>query len=363
LSRTKENGVTIYRIGLPSINRANLVARLLQFVVYQVGATWAGWRQRYDVLLTHTPALEVGLPFLLHAILRKKPAVYSVHDVYPDVGVKLGIFRHKVAIRLVGGLERLCLQHSAKVRILSKSFAPTLQRRGVPESKLGLIYDWVDTRLIKPLPRDNHFAREYNLVDCFVVLYAGNIGFVQGLDSVLQTAQLLRDHSDIRFVFVGDGSARGSLIEKTTKLNLANVRFLPYQPRERMPEVFATADVSLVSLKQGTGFGALPSKIFSILSSGRPVIVSVDPGSDTWNLVECSQAGLCVHPESPIQLMDALLALRADGTLRERMGKMGRDYVEKNHSPEKAAEAFENLLRQAITVAQHQPVTENSNHY
>ena len=349
--QTKEEGVQVIRVALPSVERSGLAARMLQFIAYQVGTTLAGLDQHYDAVITHTPALEVWLPFAFFSVLRRKPAIYSVHDVYPDVGVKLGIFRNKAVIKLVASLEQFCLGHAARVRILSGSFTAAMRNRGIPESKLRLIYDWVETDAIKPLPRNNSFAVEHDLLNHFVVLYAGNIGFVQGLESVIEAARLLEGDQDIRFVFVGDGAVRESLAEKAEQLGLSNVQFIPYQPRERMPEIFATADVSLVTLRKGTGFGALPSKTFSILSSGRPVIASVDRGSDTWHLVERSQAGLCIQPESPVELKEAIQVLKQDKALRDEFGKNGREYVLKNHSPEYAAEAFEQLLLQVVRIA------------
>jgi len=347
--RSSENGVEVVRVAVPSVKRANLAQRLLQFICYQLGATWAGLGLQYDVMLVANPALWVWLPFACLAVLRRKPAIFSVHDVYPDVGVQLGIFRHGPVVSAVAGLERFCLNHAVIVRILSESFRPGLRALGVPDTKMVLIYDWVDTDLIRPLPRDNAFARETDLTDCFVVLYAGNLGLSQGLEHVLTAAELLAAQGDIRFVFVGDGAAREQLAARAAQGQLANVQFLPFQPRERLPEVLATADVSLVTLLRGVGLGSLPSKTFSILASGRPMLASVDEGSETWNLVNHAEAGLCVPPESPSRLAETILILKQDAVLRERLGRNGRVWAERYHSPQSAAEEFEKLLLAAVT--------------
>jgi colanic acid biosynthesis glycosyl transferase WcaI len=346
---SEENGVKVVRVGLPSVDRSKLAARLYQFVAFQVGVTQAGLHRDFDVLLTHTPALEVWLPFVYFSTLRHKPVVYSVHDIYPDVGINLGVFRNRLVIKAVGWLESYCLKRAKRVRILSKSFAPNLLKKGVAESKLALIYDWVDREAVRPLPRENSFAVEYGLVNRFVVLYAGNIGSVQGLNSVVEAAKLVADDSEICFVFVGDGAGRNILVEKTRQLGLSNVRFISYQPRERMPEIFSTGDISLVTLRKGTGFGALPSKTYQILSSGRPVIASVDEGSDTWDLIERAAAGLCVTPENPSKLAEAILTLRQDKDLRERLGRNGRIWAERHHSSQSAAKQFEKLLLEAFS--------------
>jgi colanic acid biosynthesis glycosyl transferase WcaI len=349
LWRSSENSVEVVRVTLPSVKRADLAQRLLQFICYQFGATWAGLGQQYDAVLVANPALWVWLPFTWLVVLRRKPAVFSVHDVYPDVGITLGIFRHRPVIAAVTGLERFCLNHAAVVRILSDSFRPGLHALGVSDTKMALVYDWVDTDLIRPLPRDNAFARETGLTDRFVVLYAGNLGLSQGLEHVLTAAALLAAYGDIRFVFVGDGAAREQLVTQAEQHRLANVQFLPFQPRARLAEVLATADVSLVTLQRGVGWGSLPSKTFSILASGRPMLASVDEGSETWCLVNRAEAGLCVRPESPSHLAEAILTLKQDAALRERLGRNGRIWAERYHSPQSAAEQFENLLLVAAT--------------
>ena len=344
-----ENGVHVIRLALPSVNRRSLAQRMIQFLSYQIGAIIAGWNRDYDVFLTTTAALQMVLPFTFFSVLRRKPSVYSVHDVYPDVGVKSGIFRHRPIIHLIASLENFCLKHAARVRILSESFRPGLLARGVPDSKLSLIYDWIDIDLFKPLPRDNSFAVEHDLKGRFVVLYAGNIGIMQGLGYLLEAAKLLKDTDDVLFVLVGDGSARKALIEKANQLALPNVKFVPYQPFDKMPEILATADICLVSLIKGSGFGALPSKAFTIFSSGRPVLASVDEGSETWNLVKRADAGLCVPPENPSELAKAILSLKQDRNLRERLGHNGRIWAEQNHSTQSAVEQFEKLLLEAVS--------------
>lgn len=343
-----ENGVKICRINLPSIDRKVLAARLYQFVAFQVGAIFSGFNPDYDVLLTHTSALEVVLTFVYFSSIKRKPAIYSVDDLYPEVGITQRIFRNFFVIKIIGLLENYCLRNSKKVRILSRSFAPILIKKGLPESKLALIYDWVDTEVIRPLPRENDFSLEHGLTNNFVILYTGNIGLVQGLDTIIDTAILLSDDPEIYFVIVGDGARKNRLVEKAHNLRLSNIHFIPYQPSERMPEVYASSDISLVTLQKGIGFGALPYKTFQILASGRPLIVSVDEGSDTWDVVKSANAGLCVAPENPEALSLAIRTLKKDIKLRTLLGRNGRIWVEQHNSPQYAAVQIEKLLFEAV---------------
>lgn len=346
--RSVENGVRVIRIPVPSVNRSRLAQRLMQWVVYQIGSVLSAWREPFNVGVYTSPTLSMWLPFVYHTVLRKKAAVYSVHDVYPQVGITLGIFRQPYVVSLVSAMEKFCLQRSVYVRTLSESFASPLKALGAPDNKLVLIYDWVDTNLIRPASKENRFARENGLTNLFVVQYAGNIGLSQGLEHVLEAARKLASHQDILFLFVGDGAGREQLENDARKMGLANVKFLPFQPRPRLPEVLASADLSLVTLKKGITTGSLPSKSYSILSSGRPIVASVDGDSDMARLIERSHAGVTVPPEEPHLLAEAILSLKANPAACRQMGVRGREYVEQYHSPDSAATFFEGLLQKAI---------------
>jgi colanic acid biosynthesis glycosyl transferase WcaI len=342
--REVRNGVRITRVWVPSVDRARLGERLLTFAVYQALACVAGAGQEYDLILAGNPALEVFLPFLSLAVLRRKSAIFSVHDLYPDVGVKLGVFRHRPVIRLVNGIEKFCLKRAKYVRVLSEGFRRSLIERSVPDSKIVMIPDWLDTDFIQPGERHNGFSAQWNLDDCFVVQYAGNIGLSQGLEHVIETAALLAGACQIRFVFVGDGVGRASLAELAKRRGLTNVQFIPFQSYEKLPTVLASADVALVALKKGLSSDSVPSKFYSILASGRPLIAAVDANSDTARLVEEAKCGVRVEPHDSHALADAIQMVYRDLTRSEQFGESGRAYVVKHHGRRAAALAFDRIV-------------------
>ncbi len=343
IRRNNENGVQIVRIPLPSKNRKILFNRFVQILVYQIGSTIEGFRVNPEVVITHTPAFEVWLPFLIHGLAKKRKTIYSIHDVYPDVGIRMEIFKSKAVINLVTALEKCFIKGADKIRVISKSFKQRVHELGANEEDIILIYDWVDIENIRPMQKDNAFSKEFGMIKSINVMYTGNIGSVQGLETVIQTAKLLEDNSNIQFVFVGEGNAKQDLERQVSEAKLNNVLFIPYQPRERMSEVLASADIGLVCLKKGTGFGALPSKTYSIMASGKPIIASVDIGSDTWDLINRARAGITVQPESPSDLVRAILELVSSSERQQLMGMQGRRYVIENHSPEHAAAIFEKI--------------------
>ena len=338
----------VLRIPVPSLDRENFTKRILQFGVYQVGATLASFSRDFDAVIISNPFFCSLLPFLWQTVIRRKPTIFSVHDVYPEVGIKLGIFKHPWQIKIIASFERFCLLHASLVQVLSSTFKPALISMGVPEAKIIEIVPWVDTQLIRPLPREDPFTDEHGLTGRFVVQYAGNIGLSQGFEDILDAAERLANQPDILFVFVGDGSGMEALRSQVTRRKLGNVRFIPFQPRQRLAQVLASADISIVPLKQGIGSASLPSKVFSIMASGRPMLVCAEEDSETWQLVKKAGAGLWVPPGDPAILAESIQMLKHDEALRDRLGQNGRTWVEKYHSPQQAAQQFEEHLLASI---------------
>jgi colanic acid biosynthesis glycosyl transferase WcaI len=348
-----EDGVEVIRIPIPSLDRENLKKRMVQFAIYQIVAMFATISRKFDCTIISNPFFCSLFPLIWHSIIRKTPTIYSVYDVYPDVGIQLGIFKRKSVISLVTTLERFCLTHSTMVQILSDSFKKSITAMGVLDENIALIYPWVDLKLIHPLPQNNTFTQEYGLNNQFNVLYAGNIGLSQGFEHILGAAELLINHPEVHFVFVGEGTVKTTLQKQVEQRSLKNIHFIAFQPRERLPEVLASADVSLVVLRQGMGVNSLPSKIFSIMASGRPILVSVDAESESWKLLKQADAGMWVAPEDAAELAEAIISLKNDSALCERLGYNGRNWVEQHHSPEYAADQFEHFLELAIRDQRH----------
>jgi len=342
----KRKGVNVTRVWVPSVNRANLKQRFLTFICYQVLATLVGLKHHYEVVIVTDPIIETGLPFLVLGTIRQKPIILSVEDLYPEVGIKLGIFKSYWIIKLIQYLEQFYYSQAKYIRVLSQGFKQILKKKGVPESKLALIWNWVDTDFIKPLPRINEFSKQRKLQDLFVVMYAGNIGFSQGLEQVIEAAKLLSRKSSICFVFIGDGGAKPELQKMVKANNLSNVRFIDFQPYELLPMVLASADVFLITLKRDVIAESVPSKCFSIMASGRPIIAAVNPHNDIVSIIHKANCGLHVEPENPYQLANAIVKFYQNRHLCINYGRNGREYVEKIFSKLAAAKKFHELFQQ-----------------
>jgi colanic acid biosynthesis glycosyl transferase WcaI len=285
-----------------------------------------------------------GLSASVIGAAKGAPFIYNVQDLYPETPVQTGQLRNPMAVRLLGWLERFMYSRATHVSVISNAIGENIVAKGVPAEKLSTIPNFVDTDFIRPLPKENYFSYRFDLADKFVVTHAGNVGYVYDLETLIETASILRSQRDIQFLIVGDGVARPQLEAKVQALGLENVRFLPFQPRDQLPLLRAASDVQVALYKRGSSRYSMPSKVYEIMASGRPVVASADTDSDLWNLVRDTRCGICVDPHDPSQLASAIMALHADPPLRSRMGERGRREADETYSVEAVVERYDRLI-------------------
>lgn len=329
----------------PGDDRRDLVRRALGFLgftalVALAGLRAGGWFRRVDAVLAMSPPLTLGPTGWLLARLRRGRCVFNIQDVFPDAAVRTGAITDRRVIAVAAWLERATYRLVDTVTVLSDDLAANvagkIRRSSTP---VVVIPNFVDTGVIVPGVRRNPYRDELGLGDAPVVMYAGNLGFSQSLDLVVEFA---RRHPEIRVVINGDGAARTQLA--ATVADLDNVSMVGYQPVERLSEVLAAADVHLVPLRTGLGDVSVPSKSYSILAAARPVVAAIDPGTAIARLLDESGAGLSVPPDDIAALETAVMALLGDPERRRRMGEAGRAWVEANASPAAVGEAYERVL-------------------
>jgi colanic acid biosynthesis glycosyl transferase WcaI len=200
--------------------------------------------------------------------------------------------------------------------------------------------NFVDTARIAPQHRMTEYRDQLLIGDEPVVMYAGNVGFSQSLELLIEAARAVPGAT---FVINGDGAARRDLEERAH--DVPNVRFAGYQPRERLSEVLASADLHVVPLRAGLGNVSVPSKTYSILAAGRPVLAAVDAGTEVPRMIAASGAGRVIGPDDQLQFTAAVREMLSDVPELERMGRAARSWVERAASPRAVAEAYVDLIR------------------
>ena len=305
------------------------------------GALFAG---RPDVLVSYSPPLPLGLSAWLLSRIWHIPWVLQIEDLYPDAAVAAGIMKNKKVISFFLKMENFLYQNSHHISVISESFRKILLAKKVPNSKLDVIPVWADPEEVHPLPKENSFRRQHKLENKFVIMYAGNIGLTSCLEDVLQAAELLKEQKDIQFLIVGEGVKKLSLEAESQKKQIPNISFLPYQPREFLAEMLAAADVSLVTLNEGAALSSLPSKIFNIMASARPIIAVAPLGSELMQIVEDAACGWTVAPGSPVELAVTIIQLLARDSNLITMGQNGRACLERNYSRRHCVDLYEKML-------------------
>jgi colanic acid biosynthesis glycosyl transferase WcaI len=327
-------------------DKRNIPARALAFGGFTAlsGLEAVVSRPRPDAVLAMSPPLTLGLAGWLAARARRVPFVFNIQDVFPDVAIELGMITNPSVIRVASWLERFTYLRSDAVTVLSEDLRDNVASklgRHRPE-RVRVIPNFVDTERIRPAPRDNSYREQFGLTGKTVVMYAGNVGFSQSLDLLLDAAAALAHETDLVFVINGGGSARPDLDRRAA--GAPNVRFVDMQPKDRLPEVLAAADIHVVPLRRGLARSSVPSKMYSILAAGRPIVASVDPGTEVASVVDRAEAGVAVPPDDPEAFTKAIARLVADPGESERMGQSGRAFVERWASPAAIAEQYEALF-------------------
>jgi colanic acid biosynthesis glycosyl transferase WcaI len=335
-------------------DKRNIPARAAAFAGFTVLSTAMGLRgrpgARPDAVLAMSPPLTLGIAGWLAARRWGVPFVFNIQDVFPDVAVELGAITNPTVIRAASALERWTYRRADAVTVLSDDLRDNLVakiRGTVPDAhdRVRVIPNFVDTERVAPAdPATGGYRREFGLEGRRVVMYAGNVGLSQSLDLVLAAARKLADRTDVCFVINGGGSGRAALEAEAAGLD--NVRFVDYQPRERLAEVLAAGDVHVVPLRRGLARSSVPSKTYSILAAGRPVVASVDEGTEVARVVEEAGAGIAVPPDDPDAFTAAVAALVDDPAGAAAMGRAGRAFVERWVSPAAVAERYEALFQE-----------------
>ena len=329
-------------------DRRNLLRRALGFVGFSSLAVVAGWRagrhsegRRPDAVIAMSPPLTLGLAAWIVARFRRAPMIFNVQDVFPDAAVATGAISNRWVIAAARFLEKFVYRRSAAVTVLSEELADNVRRK-LPErarQRVVTIPNFVDTSVIVPMDRMTRYREQLGLDEGPVVMYAGNVGFSQSMDLVVAAARAL---PRVWFVVNGGGSALEALRDSAAEL--PNVVFGDFQPAEKLSEVLATGDVHVVPLRRGLGSVSVPSKTYSIMAAGRPIVAAIDEGTEVRRLIERSGGGVAVPPDEPDSFVAALRELIDDPVRASSMGAAARLLVEGEASPSAVAAEYSDLI-------------------
>jgi colanic acid biosynthesis glycosyl transferase WcaI len=348
------NGVEISRVHSTSYDRTGLVARASNYFTYLGTALGKSLvDEPPDIVLCMTDPPMVGAIGLGVARRFRVPLVVVCQDVFPETAQRLGRLTNPFAVGTLRRVVSSYLRRADRIVSIGETMSQRLVAKGAPPERIVVIPNWVDTDEITPQPRDNAWSRDNGLGDRFVVMHSGNVGHAQGLETLVRAAVLLDDVERLEIVIVGFGARHAAVVELAESLGVTNVRFLPYQPRERLPESLASADVHYLGLAEGLAGYVVPSRINGVLAAGRPLVVAADANSESARVVAEAGCGVRVRPGDPGALADAIRRLAAGEIDLAAAGAAGRNWVVEHRSRDHAVAQYRELLLELLDAKRH----------
>lgn len=340
----EKDGIRVLRVKTYLSANKGFAKRILNYVSYMFSAMVFCLRVgRVDVVVSTSPQFFCGLAGYFVSRIKRRPWVLEIRDLWPESIVAVGAVKSRKMIGLLEGLETWMYRKADRIVALTNAFKRHIVGCGVSSNRISVITNGADLEQFRVLPKENGFRREQELSGKFVVSYIGTHGMAHGLDTIFKTAKSLKDESKIVFLLVGDGAERERLFKKKEGLGLKNVLMLAQQKKEKMPEILAASDACMVLLKKTDLFKTvIPSKIFEAMAMERPIILGVD--GESREIIEAGQCGICIEPENPDALSDAVMQLYRDHTLGQNLGQKGKVFVANRFDREKLAMEYLDLL-------------------
>ena len=342
------NGVKIVRTFIYPTQKTDFVRRLANYFSFVITSAVIGTflLKPADVLLVESPPLFLGLSAVWLSLVKRAHLIFNVSDLWPESAVQLGVVRRNSLFHRVSSwLESFCYRRAWLVTGQSRSIINDIRQR-FPDTQTYHLSNGVDTNRFH-VSGNGQARRDSNLKGDCVVMYAGLHGLAQGLSQVLMAAEDLVEERRFKFVLIGDGPEKNMLMGQAAMRGLTNVEFQDPRRSEEIPSLIAGCDIVLVPLTSYL-LGAVPSKLYEAMASGRPVILVAS--GEASQLVNEHQAGITVEPGDITGLVQALKTLLAQPQLRRTLGENGRRAAEQHFDRETIVSRFREFLEQKLSV-------------
>ena len=319
------------------------VGRAIRYLLFSIECFWKAATVPADFIFTGSGPPTQGVVVGLAKKVSGKKVIYNLQDIFPDSLVTSGICGENSFLMKIGhAMENFTYRNADHIITITDDMKANIMKKGVPEDKISVVRNWIDTDKVKHISReDNLLFDELKLPrDGFYVVYAGNLGKVQGVDVILKTASLMKNNRDIKFVIFGNGSEEDNLKKIVRDKHLDNVLMFPLQPIERVSDVYSMADISIISCTPGTGGSGMPSKTWTIMAAGIPIIASFDMPSEMERTIEEAECGFCTRAGDENELTEKIIRVFGDSRFKKCLRQNARSYAEKNVSKAEAVEKY-----------------------
>lgn len=342
----------IYRIGKPSEYKQGIAKRGISFLIKSYQLYKFARKIESDICFVISTPPTLG--YIAAMLSKKKKVIYKLQDAFPDTLMQTKSMSEKSPIiKFLRLLERNVYKKVSLICTISDDLKKTLIERNVPEEKIIVVYDWIDEMKCLPIERKDNFLFDKFGLDRNkrYIVYAGNIGLLQNLRTVILTSERFKDtNPELEFIIIGNGSWKGELDKLIKSDDYRNVRCFPMQPTEDIAYVYGMGDIGLVSLRPGITKIALPSKTWDIMSAGRAVLCEIDLYSGLCSIVNDNKVGYCVEPNDVDGMEKAIRKMLSNMRETKEMGNRGRVYICENLTRNAAVDKYIEVFKMNLEV-------------
>ncbi len=305
-------GIQVHRVPLYVPKKVNSKTRILHEFSFAVNSTpfWIKkiFQKKYDLVISITPPFHITFLSLLYSKIKKTKLVNHIQDLQIDAAKELNMIQNKKILDFMFSMEKFILNKSSIISILTQGMKEKVINKGISSSKIIFLPNWVDTKTIRPMSKEESLRKEFGILpEEKVILYSGNMGRKQGLKLVIDVANELREEKNIRFVLVGSGAGKENLKNYAKERNLENISFFPLQPYDKLSNLLAVADIHLVLQKKSASDLVMPSKLTGILAAGGCAIITALPKTSLYKDTLTHDFGILCEPESQEELKQAII--------------------------------------------------------
>ena len=346
------NGVNLIRVRVPEFDKKNKISRIKNLLAYFINSIIATIKlDKFDYIYSISqPPILGGTLGVIGKFLKGGKFIYNIQDFNPEQTMAVGYSKNKFILNLAMFLDKWNCKKSDKVIVVGRDMQETLNERfknkKVPNNVF--INNWIDEKEVHPIVSHeeiDNFKCKYGLNDKFIIMYSGNIGLYYDLENIIKVIGKFKDREDIVFAFVGDGSVKEKIEKYSIQNNLNNVKFIPYQPKEKLKYSLNSADVHWVVNAKGIKGISVPSKLYGVMAVGKPVLGVLDKGSEARLILEESNCGVCSEPSDYKMIENNINYIINNKEKIKSLGMNGRAYLENYLSKNKSINKYKkNIL-------------------
>lgn len=331
-------GMKVIRVRVPEFQKSNKISRVKNLLAYffnSIIGTLKISKQDYIFTISQPPILG-GTLGVLGKWIKGGKLIYNIQDFNPEQTMAVGYAKNKLLLKLVMAVDKFSCKRANEVIVVGRDMQETLKGRfknkKVPKNTF--INNWINEKEIYPLeqnhPKIIDFKNTYDLEDKFIIMYSGNIGLYYDLENIIKVIEEFKERKNVVFAFVGDGTIKSKIEEYVINNKLDNVVFIPYQDKSDLIYSLNAADIHWVVNAKGIKGVSVPSKLYGVMASGKPVLGVLDEGSEARLIVEESNCGVCSEPGNYKQISKNLRYILENTSEVQMLGINGRKYLEAN---------------------------------